>query len=154
MGTVCTRRGHTTLAALTLLLMTGVFASADETTPIKSLRNASVGPDGRGQPVSMQMQGSFFAGGNVITGANGDTFHGDAAYVEFQIPHNARDLPMVMWHGGGQFTKTWESTPDGRDGYQQNFHPQRILGLHHRPTSPGRRRPDYDRHNNSERHTE
>ena len=69
MGIVCTRRGHTTLAAFTSLLMTGVFALADETTPIKTLKNASVGTDGRGQPVSMQMQGSFFAGGNVITGA-------------------------------------------------------------------------------------
>jgi len=26
-----------------------------------------------------------------------------------------------MWHGGGQFSKTWESTPDGRDGYQNIF---------------------------------
>jgi len=27
----------------------------------------------------------------------------------------------IMWHGAGQFTKTWESTPDGRDGYEQIF---------------------------------
>jgi hypothetical protein len=26
-----------------------------------------------------------------------------------------------MWHGGGQFSKTWESTPDGRDGFQTLF---------------------------------
>lgn len=26
-----------------------------------------------------------------------------------------------MWHGIGQFSKTWESTPDGREGYQNIF---------------------------------
>ena len=30
-------------------------------------------------------------------------------------------LPMVMWHGIGQFSKTWETTPDGREGYQTIF---------------------------------
>jgi hypothetical protein len=84
-------------------------------------QQTTVGPDGVGKPVELEKQGSFSAGGVVITGTNGDTFHGDAAYVEFQIPHHARDLPLVMWHGGGQFSKTWESTPDGRDGYQQIF---------------------------------
>jgi hypothetical protein len=27
----------------------------------------------------------------------------------------------VMWHGIGQFSKTWETTPDGREGYQNIF---------------------------------
>jgi pimeloyl-ACP methyl ester carboxylesterase len=26
-----------------------------------------------------------------------------------------------MWHGAGQFSKTWEMTPDGREGYQTTF---------------------------------
>ena len=26
-----------------------------------------------------------------------------------------------MWHGGGQSGKTWESTIDGREGYQSIF---------------------------------
>ncbi len=26
-----------------------------------------------------------------------------------------------MWHGIGQFSKTWETTPDGREGYQNIF---------------------------------
>lgn len=72
-------------------------------------------------PIVLEDQGSFMAGGKVITAANGDTFHGDHAYVQYQIPPNARRLPLVMWHGGGQFSKTWESTPDGRDGYQNIF---------------------------------
>src|SRR5882672_4115832 len=66
-------------------------------------------------------QGSFAVGGTVITGSNGDTFHCDHAYVQFQVPPDARRLSLVMWHGGGQFSKTWESTPDGRDGFQTLF---------------------------------
>jgi hypothetical protein len=26
-----------------------------------------------------------------------------------------------MWHGAGQFSKTWETTPDGREGFQNIF---------------------------------
>jgi len=26
-----------------------------------------------------------------------------------------------MWHGIGQFSKTWETTPDGREGFQNIF---------------------------------
>jgi hypothetical protein len=47
--------------------------------------------------------------------------HGDHAYVFYQIPVKARQLPLVMWHGIGQFSKTWETTPDGREGYQNIF---------------------------------
>jgi hypothetical protein len=111
---------HVALATSLALAPAGT-ALPQTTTPITSLAGATVGPDGLGKPVKLEKQGSFFAGGVIITGTNGDTFHGDEAYVEFQIPHHARDLPLVMWHGGGQFTKTWESTPDGRDGYQQIF---------------------------------
>jgi pimeloyl-ACP methyl ester carboxylesterase len=76
-------------------------------------------------------QGSFAVGGSVITNPGtfdaikrtpeGQTFHGDHAYVFYQIPKDARKLPLVMWHGYGQFSKTWETTPDGREGYQNIF---------------------------------
>jgi pimeloyl-ACP methyl ester carboxylesterase len=76
-------------------------------------------------------QGSFAIGGTVITNPGtfdpynqtpeGQTFHGDHAYVFYQIPVNARQYPLVMWHGIGQFSKTWETTPDGREGFQNIF---------------------------------
>ena len=76
-------------------------------------------------------QGSFAVGGTVITQPGefdpikltsaGQTLHGDHAYVFYQIPVNQRKYPLVMWHGYGQFSKTWESTPDGREGYQTLF---------------------------------
>ena len=31
--------------------------------------------------------------------------HGDHAYVQYQIPLDARSLPLVMWHGGAQFSQ-------------------------------------------------
>jgi hypothetical protein len=83
------------------------------------------------QPLVIAEQGSFAAGGVVVTnpgvfdpvglGTAGQTIHGDHAYVEYQIPTDARKLPLVLWHGGGQFSKTWETTPDGREGFQNIF---------------------------------
>ena len=81
--------------------------------------------------LSIQEQGSFAVGGTVIVNPGtfdpvkmspeGQTFHGDHAYVFYQIPENARKLPLIFWHGYGQFSKTWETTPDGREGYQNIF---------------------------------
>lgn len=56
-----------------------------------------------------------------MTTENGQLLHGDHAYVQYQIPANPRDLPLVMWHGGGQSGKSWESTPDGREGFATIF---------------------------------
>jgi hypothetical protein len=83
------------------------------------------------KPIQIQEQGSFAIGGTVITNPGtfdatsptpaGQTLHGDHAYVFYQIPVEARKYPLVMWHGIGQFSKTWETTPDGREGYQNIF---------------------------------
>ena len=77
-------------------------------------------------------QGSFFAGGRVVqsqgvykddepTNFDGETLHGDAAYVFWQKPVKAKTNAMVFLHGFGQSGKTWETTPDGRDGFQNIF---------------------------------
>ena len=63
-------------------------------------------------------QGSFAIGGKVLTDSLGHTYHGDHAYVFFQKPVAARKYPLVFAHGVGQFSKTWETTPDGREGFQ------------------------------------
>ena len=93
--------------------------------------NAQNNRKGKPAPLVIQEQGSFAVGGTVITNQgkfdplrptpDGQTFHGDHAYVFYQIPAKARQLPLVMWHGIGQFSKTWETTPDGREGYQNIF---------------------------------
>ena len=86
--------------------------------------------------LAIQEQGSFAVGGTVVTapgtfdpiaqgaynpaGADprGQTLHGDHTYVFYQVPVNARRVPLVFWHGHGQSGKTWETTPDGREGFQ------------------------------------
>ncbi|TAE50519.1 MAG: alpha/beta hydrolase [Bacteroidetes bacterium] len=83
------------------------------------------------KPMVIQAQGSFAVGGTVISQPGvfdpykptpaGQTFHGDHAYVFYQVPAKARQYPLVMWHGIGQFSKTWETTPDGREGFQTIF---------------------------------
>jgi hypothetical protein len=82
-------------------------------------------------PLALQAQGSFAVGGTVIRNAGtfdplkpspeGQSYHGDHAYVFYQVPVNARRLPLVLWHGAGQSSKTWETTPDGREGFQNIF---------------------------------
>jgi len=81
--------------------------------------------------IVIREQGSFAVGGTVITNPGtfdphnptpaGQTFHGDHAYAFYQIPVGAHEFPLVMWHGFGQFSKTWETTPDGREGFQNIF---------------------------------
>ena len=66
-------------------------------------------------------QGSFAVGGTVMTDSLGRKYHGDHAYVFYQVPADARPYPLVFAHGVGQFSKTWETTPDGREGFQNIF---------------------------------
>jgi Alpha/beta hydrolase family len=84
------------------------------------------------EPLVIQEQGSFMAGGTVIAAPGtfdplkplapaGQTFRGDHVYAFYQLPVNPRKYPIVMWHGAGQSSKTWETTPDAREGFQNIF---------------------------------
>lgn len=69
-------------------------------------------------PITLRTMGSLLFGGTVDHGVDGDTFHGDHGYAQYYIPQNSRQYPLIMWHGLGQSGRSWESTPDGREGYQ------------------------------------
>jgi len=82
--------------------------------------------------LTIKEQGSFAVGGTVATkpgsfdvnnalDSQGQTFHGDHLYAFYQVPLKARKIPLVFLHGAGQSKKTWESTPDGREGFQNIF---------------------------------
>ena len=99
---------------------------------VMSSSPVDAGENGKPAPLVIQDQGSFAVGGTVIASPGafdtykpmapaGQTLHGDHAYVFYQVPVNARRLPVVLWHGAGQFSKTWETTPDGREGFQNIF---------------------------------
>lgn len=83
------------------------------------------------EPLVIQAQGSFSAGGAIVTAPG--TF--DAKTVGscwpnlsrrsrccfYQIPESPHKYPLIMLHGAGQSSRTWESTPDGREGFQNIF---------------------------------
>ncbi|MNH92882.1 Alpha/beta hydrolase family protein [compost metagenome] len=83
------------------------------------------------EPLIIQEQGSFAVGGSVAATpgtyennaptAAGQTLHGDHAYVFYQKPQNPKALPIVMLHGAFQSARSWETTPDGREGFQNIF---------------------------------
>lgn len=82
-------------------------------------------------PVVIKKQGVFAVGGSVVStpgdynpakpAAAGQTLHVDHATVQYQIPENASSYPLVFWHGFGQTARTWQTTPDGREGFQTMF---------------------------------
>lgn len=90
-------------------------------------------------PLVIESQGSFAIGGTVVTtpgifdpikqGAynpagtdpTGQTLHGDHAAVYYQIPAKAKKYPIVFWHGHGESSRCWQTTPDGREGFQNIF---------------------------------
>jgi hypothetical protein len=69
------------------------------------------------KPLVISEQGSFAIGGTVINNPgkfdpyhptpDGQTFQRRSCLRVYQIPAKARQLPLVMWHGIGQFSKTF-----------------------------------------------
>ncbi|MDO4231231.1 MAG: alpha/beta fold hydrolase [Lautropia sp.] len=137
------------VVALALITASGLGAcstspttpDAMSTTPGKMLASAS-------QPITLTEQGSFAVGGKVVTSpgkytqypevtkkdsnafwdvykdsvkAGGQTLHGDHASIFYQIPANPKKYPLVFLHGAGQSARTWQTTPDGREGFQNIF---------------------------------
>jgi hypothetical protein len=66
-------------------------------------------------------QGSFFVGGESKPLGGGDITI-NQMYVQYQIPQDGdRHVPVVMVHGCCLSSKTWETTPDGRMGWNEYF---------------------------------
>jgi pimeloyl-ACP methyl ester carboxylesterase len=91
--------------------------------------------------LSVREIGSFHVGGSLVTlsglpprervsteggpvhhvDPNGEVAVGQmyAQYVQLAKPR--LPLPVLMWHGGGESGVNWETTPDGREGWQMHF---------------------------------
>ena len=85
------------------------------------------------KPLMIERQGQFPVGGTTIerpgtfdpdtfTGwtnpvQDGQTYRCDHAFARYQIPVNAKKLPLVFVHGFGGDGVCWETTPDGRDAF-------------------------------------
>jgi pimeloyl-ACP methyl ester carboxylesterase len=86
--------------------------------------------DAKPGPLTIESQGSFFVGGEVkaappsaaVPNAPPGDITVNQMYVQYQIPVNAgRHAPVVMVHGCCLSSKTWETTPDGRMGWNEYF---------------------------------
>ena len=83
------------------------------------------------KPLVIASQGSFFVGGEKKAlpappagrgGFGGGDVTVNQMYVQYQVPPNGtRHLPVVMVHGCCLSSKTWETTPDGRMGWDEYF---------------------------------
>lgn len=92
---------------------------------------ASPAANGPAEPLVIQQQGSFAVGGTVSQApgtfvnnaptTQGQSFHGDHLYAFYQVPVRRRALPIVMLHGAYVSGRSWETTPDGREGFQTIF---------------------------------
>jgi hypothetical protein len=88
-------------------------------------------PEERGtQPLILKQVGSFFIGGRDIAIPCGegklinptyeppDIIKIDQMYVQFMFPMERKHrFPVVLAHGAFHTGKTWEVTPDGREGW-------------------------------------
>jgi len=92
-------------------------------------------------PIALRDMGSFHVGGRDVeisgrpvkeivftpggvpakVDPNG-TYSVEAMYVQYFLPAERRGVvPLLMWHGGGLTGVTYETTPDGREGWLTYF---------------------------------
>ena len=85
------------------------------------------------QPLTIARQGHFSVGGQTLQRPGvydnrkfvgwaaqeetGQSYRADHASVDFQIPADTKELPLVYVHGYGGSGVCWQMTPDGRDGF-------------------------------------
>jgi pimeloyl-ACP methyl ester carboxylesterase len=81
-------------------------------------------------PLVLKAQGSFFVGGERVEQTQGELGNlgpgGHIAvnqmYVRYMVPQGGDgNLPVVMVHGATLTGKSWETTPDGRMGWDEYF---------------------------------
>ncbi len=93
------------------------------------------------EPIALRDMGSFHVGGRLVeisgkpvkevtftpggvpakVDPNG-IYQVEQMYVQYFLPANEHGAyPLLMWHGGGLTGVTWETTPDGREGWLNYF---------------------------------
>jgi len=96
-------------------------------------------------PLTLASQGSFFIGGREVRSETLSTLPAyalsgtvtiDQMYVRYQIPPmpapaGGANVPITLIHGCCLTGKTWETTPDGRMGWDEYFvrhgHPTYVI---------------------------
>ncbi len=105
-------------------LSTGLLAACSAPAPIALKDMGSFHVGGRevvisGKPVK---EVTFTPGGVPAKVDPNGVYQVEQMYVQYFIPQNQRGaLPLLMWHGGGLTGVTYETTPDGREGWLNYF---------------------------------
>ena len=84
-----------------------------------------------GGPLELQDEGSFFVNGQLTPSSHPGTAVGGISqpgtittsqmYVQYRIPKSVSGPAIVMVHGSGHTGATYETTPDGREGWATYF---------------------------------
>lgn len=84
-----------------------------------------------GGPLELQDEGSFFVNGrqtqsshpgsSAFSAPQPGTITVNQMYVHYRIPKTVSGPPVVMVHGSGHTGMTYETTPDGREGWATYF---------------------------------
>ena len=91
-------------------------------------------------PIVLRDMGSFYVGGRTVTLSgepvrevplpggqvqrvdHNGTYTVEQMYVQYVLPQNRHGkFPLLMWHGGGLTGVSYETTPDGREGWLNMF---------------------------------
>ena len=106
------------LAAFALLAGTLATTSGAAAQELQDLKKPTT-------PLVLQSQGSFTVGGDMVfsdalgTGGSGHIAV-NQMYVQYKVPPSSR-VPVVMVHGADLSGKSYETTPDGRMGWEEYF---------------------------------
>jgi pimeloyl-ACP methyl ester carboxylesterase len=112
------------------LLLTGVALACVLGTAVGVEAQALKDVQTPNTPLVLKAQGSFFVGGEkadqteVELGNLGPAGHiaVNQMYVRFMVPQDgAGNVPVIMVHGAALTGKSWETTPDGRMGWDEYF---------------------------------
>jgi pimeloyl-ACP methyl ester carboxylesterase len=107
------------------ILLASVCASVLAGVPVVAQQAGPALP-----PLTIEKQGSFFIGGHDVWSAAlslvdnyppSGTVTSGQMYVHFQVPVQASRYSLVLVHGCCLTGKTWETTPDGRMGWDDYF---------------------------------
>lgn len=114
-------RRFSCLASAVALLSTAAFARADDIV-LRAMGSFHVG--GRivevgGKPVRDMVR---VPGGPSAKFDPNGRYQVEQMYAQYFLPRDRKGrVPLLMWHGGGLTGVTFETTPDGREGWLNRF---------------------------------
>ena len=112
-------------AVLAMSMLASVLAA-----PLGSAAQALADVQTPNTPLVLKAQGSFFVGGETVEQTQaqlgnlgpGGHITINQMYVRFMVPQGGDgNVPVVMVHGATLTGKSWETTPDGRMGWDEYF---------------------------------